>query len=153
MIPKEIESKIITVVENVLDELDMRLYDIQFNHVTLMIRIFIDRESGDVTINDCKRVSQKLMSTIARDEELPDSYALEVSSPGIGRHLKRPDHYEWAVGKMIEVNVGKEQIRGFLRDSRPTGIVVATDNGEQFIEFVAIVKAKVVEDLAYGKRR
>ena len=153
MIPKQIEQRISAAVEDVLDELDMRLYDIQFNHVSMMIRIFIDRGSGSVTIADCKKVSKKIMSVLDRDEELPGSYALEVSSPGIERQLKHPKHFEWAVGNMIEVSVGKKKIRGFLRDSRPRGIVVATDGGEQFIEFISIVKAKVVEDLVYGKRR
>ena len=153
MIPKENENKIIAIVENILDEMDMRLYDIHFNHVSLMIRIFIDRESGSITIADCKKVSQKIMTIIERDEALPGSYALEVSSPGVERQLKRPDHFEWAVGKMIEVSAGKAKIRGYLRDSRPKGIVIATDDGEQFIEFVTIIKAKVVEDLVYDKRR
>ena len=153
MIPRQIEQKITAVVENVLDELDMRLYDIHFNHVSMMLRIFIDRGSGSITIADCKKASQKIMSALDRDEELPGSYALEVSSPGIERHLKQPKHFEWAVGKLIEVSVEKEKIRGFLRDSRLKGIVIATDNGEQFIEFISIVKAKVVEDLVYGKRR
>jgi len=153
MIHKENEPKIIDIVQDVLDEMGMRLYDIQFNHVTMMIRVFIDQEAGSITITDCKRVNQKILSALAGDEGIRSVYSLEVSSPGIERQLKRPDHYEWAVGKMIEVSVGKDKIRGYLRDSRPKGIVMATDSGEQFIEFISIVKAKVVEDLAYGKRR
>jgi ribosome maturation factor RimP len=153
MIPRQIEQQITAVVEDVLDELDMRLYDIHFNHVSMMLRIFIDRESGGITIADCKKASQKIMNALDRDEELPGSYALEVSSPGIERQLTQPKHFEWAVGKLIEVSAGKEKIRGFLRDSRQKGIVIATDDGEQFIEFISIVKAKVVEDLVYGKRR
>lgn len=150
---KDREQQITEIVKEVLDELGLRLYDIHFNHITMMIRVFIDRECGSITIADCKKVNQKVLSALDRDEAMRAVYSLEVSSPGIERQLKRPEHFEWAVGKMIELSVGKEKIRGYLRDAGPDGIVVATDSGEQFIEFVSIMKANVVEEVAYGKRR
>jgi ribosome maturation factor RimP len=151
MIDRKNEEHVIEIVQRVLDELDMRLYDIQFNHVNMTIRIFIDRESGSVTIADCKKANQMIMSALNDTANVPRSYSLEVSSPGVERPLKRPEHFMWAVGKTIEVDIDKSKVRGYLRDTRPRGIVVATEEGEQFIDYGSIVKAKVVEDLVYGK--
>jgi ribosome maturation factor RimP len=147
------EQQVISTIHGVLDSLNMRLYDIHFNHVAKMIRIFIDRESGSITIADCKKANQLIMSVLDQTEGIRASYSLEVSSPGIERSLKRPEHFAWAVGKTIYVYTGKDKIKGYLRDTHPDGIVVATQDGEQFIRFNAIVKANVVEDLVYDKRR
>lgn len=147
------EQQVIGTIQSVLDSLNMRLYDIQFNHVTRMIRIFIDRESGSVTIADCRKANQLIMSTLVQTEGIGATYSLEVSSPGIERQLKRPEHFAWAVGKTIYVDTGKGKIKGYLRDTHPDGVVVATQDGEQFVQFNTIVKANVVEDLVYGKRK
>lgn len=147
------EQQVISTIQGVLDPLDMRLYDIHFNHVAKMIRVFIDRESGSITIADCKKANQSIMSALDQIEGIRASYSLEVSSPGIGRPLKRPEHFTWAVGKTIYVDAGKDKIKGYLRETHPDGIVVATQDGEQFIRFNTIVKANVVEDLAYDRRR
>ena len=146
-------DRVTSIVQNILDNFGMRLYDLQCNEVSHIIRVFIDRKEGGITVKDCKNVSPIISKALDEAEVVTYTYTLEVSSPGIDRHLKHPEHYQWAVGKLIELDVGSKKIKGYLRSTAQDGIVIATDQGENHIPYTSIVKAKVAEELEYGKRR
>lgn len=140
-------------VRYLLEDLGMRLYDLHYNHVSKTLRVFIDREKGGITIKDCQKVSKILSRDLDNTDLFSSSYTLEVSSPGIERYLKRPEHYAWAAGKHVEIDVGDKKITGFIRGIEKSGVVIATNSGEELIPFNRIVKARVVEEISYGKRR
>lgn len=146
-------EKISSVVRTVLDDLGIRFYDMHFNKVSNMLRIFIDRDKGAITVEDCRKVSRLISKKIDNEQIIIFPYTLEVSSPGVERPLKRPEHYRWAAGKLVEIDVGEKKIKGYIRHTEEAGVVVATDLGENLVPYASIVKAKVVEDLEYGKRR
>ena len=145
--------EIIEMIENILEEYGLRFYDMQFNDVTKAFRLFIDRADGTVSIEDCKRVSRAVSRALDHSELVNFPYSMEVSSPGIERPLTKPKHFAWAKGKMVEIDTRDQKIKGYLRYTRKEGIVVATDTGESIVPYSSVVKAKVVEDLDYGKRR
>jgi ribosome maturation factor RimP len=124
-----------------------------FNKVSNMLRVFIDRDKGAVTVEDCRKVSKLISKKIDNDQIIIFPYTLEVSSPGVERFLKRPEHYRWAAGKLVEIDVGEKKIKGYIRHTEEDGVIVATDVGENLVPYSSIVRAKVVEDLEYGKRR
>ena len=68
--------------------------------------LYIDKEGG-ITIDDCVDVSRALSDELDRDDFIPDAYILEVSSPGLGRALKKDRDYERSVGKKIELKTYK----------------------------------------------
>lgn len=144
-------EKIFQTIKDIIENLDFRLYDINFNEVSRVLRIFIDKAPGGVTINDCKRVSLAISSTL--DNLINCAYTLEVSSPGVERRLTRPEHYQWAMGNYVEIDLANKKIRGHLRNTEENGIIVATEAGEELISYDLILKAKVAEEIAYGKRR
>ncbi len=146
-------EKISTIIENTLDDLGLRLYDLHFNHVSKTLRVFIDRKDGVITVTDCKKVSNIISKEIDEEEIMAFSYTLEVSSPGIERPLKRPEHYLWAMGKLVEIDTRDKKIRGYIRHTERDGVIVATDHGENVISYASIVNAKVVGDVEYDKRR
>ena len=146
-------SEIMELVEHILEENELRFYDLQFNEVTKAFRIFIDREDGAVSIEDCKRVSRAVSRALDHSDLLHFTYSLEVSSPGIERPLTKPKHFAWAKGKMVEIDTGDHKVKGYLRHTKKEGIVIATDGGESIVPYSSVIKAKVVEDLDYGKRR
>lgn len=146
-------ERITEIVSDVLDRFGFRLYDLHFNDVTRLLRVFIDKEEGGITIQDCKNVSRHILRALDSDDIFEGQYTLEVSSPGVERVLKRKEHYVWAIGKFIEVDCGAKKLRGYLRHAHSSHIIVATDLGENTIPYKSIVKAKVVEELEYGKRR
>ena len=78
------------------------------------LRAYIDREGG-VTINDCENVSRALSDALDREDFIPDAYILEVSSPGLGRTLKKDKHLQLALGQEVEIKLFKpiEKCREF----------------------------------------
>ena len=132
---------------------DLLFYDLRFNDVTKAFRLFIDRADGTVSVEDCKRVSRAVSRALDHSDLVNFSYSLEVSSPGIERPLTKPRHFAWAKGKMVEIDTGDQKVKGYLRYTKKEGIVIATDGGESIVPYSSVVKAKVVEDLDYGKRR
>jgi ribosome maturation factor RimP len=72
-----------------------------------ILRIFIDKEGG-VGIDDCSNVSKGLNLLLDVENVVPgDMYNLEVSTPGLDRHLKKKWHFEKVVGKKVYVQLNK----------------------------------------------
>jgi ribosome maturation factor RimP len=86
-------------------------------HGRWIIRVYIERvgevdEPGqDIKVDECAEVSRYMEAYLDKDDRVPESYVLEVSSPGLERPLKRLDHVERAIGERIEMIV-REQVDG-----------------------------------------
>lgn len=146
-------SKIETLVKKIIEPMNFRFYDIQFNDVSKTLRIFIDHEQSAVTIKDCEKISNAISEEMDRENLIDFHYTLEVSSPGIERHLKRPQHFQWARGKKAEILLKDQRIIGYIRDADEDSVTIAQDLKEIVIQFPKIIKAKIIEELNYGKRR
>ena len=146
-------SEVVELIKHIVDEFDLRFYDLHFNEVSSSFRIFIDREDGTVSVDDCKKVSKSIARVLDQSDLVSFAYILEVSSPGIARHLTKPEHFVWAQGKIVEIDTGDRKIRGYLRQTKQDGVLIATDDGESAVPYSSVVRAQVVEELDYGKRR
>ena len=87
------------------------------------LRLYIDKEGG-FSLDDCELVSRHLSDLLDKDDFIEGSYILEVSSPGLGRPLKKEKDYVRNLGRMIELKLFKEEqgARNF------TGILENYDN-------------------------
>ncbi len=94
------------LVQPIVDELGLQLWDVRFEKEGSIwyLRVFLDKEEG-VNIDDCENVSRKLSPILDEVDPIPQSYTLEVSSPGIGRDLRRPQHFEAFMGADIHVRL------------------------------------------------
>jgi ribosome maturation factor RimP len=63
----------------------------------------------NVTLDQCAMVSKRLDQNPGFELLLPDGCVVEVSSPGINRKLRRPEHYRGAIGERVKVKFGREQ--------------------------------------------
>jgi ribosome maturation factor RimP len=61
----------------------------------------VDR--GGISFEDCVRVSKRLLDIDEKEPLIPENCTLEVSSPGINRRLRRPEHFAGAVGERVRV--------------------------------------------------
>jgi ribosome maturation factor RimP len=82
------------------------------------LRIFIDRDGG-VSTEHCEAVSRGLDPVLDEKDPIQDAYILEVSSAGLERSLKRPEHYESSLGKNVLVSFyiprnGSKTLTGLL---------------------------------------
>ncbi len=82
------------------------------------LRAYIDKEGG-ITIDDCEKVSRAFSDVLDENDFIDGSYILEVSSPGIGRPLRKERDYERNTGREIEIRTyqnvdGKKEFTGTL---------------------------------------
>ena len=69
---------------------------------TWYLRLYIDKEGG-ITIDDCEVVSREFSDRLDAEDFIEDAYIMEVSSPGLGRPLKKEKDYKRSLGKEIEI--------------------------------------------------
>ena len=71
------------------------------------IQLYIDSSNG-IQLNDCINANQITKNTFDKNNQLYNGYVLEVSSPGIFRKLKTPDHFKSSTGKRVKVHLNKK---------------------------------------------
>jgi ribosome maturation factor RimP len=105
---EEYERKTEKLLEPILTANHFELYDVEYvkEGGNWFLRCYIDKEGG-ITVDDCELVSRSLSDLLDKEDYIPDSYILEVSSPGLGRQLKRDKHFEKSIGEEVEVKLFK----------------------------------------------
>lgn len=145
-----ISGQVTALVEPVLDEMGFELVDVEYLGAggRRVLRIYMDRPGG-VNLDDCARVSREISVLIDVKDLVPESYVLEVSSPGLNRRLKKEKDFVWAMGKKVKVRMkdplkGRRNFAGRLEDMKEGMIVVALDQGRTELLIQDIEKATVV---------
>lgn len=125
MITQDLQDKLSLLIM----QKDMKLYDVELlkENETMILRISIFKPNG-VTLDDCETISSLISPLL--DVELTDlcSYNLEVSSPGIERTLKKPQHFLCSIGQMVAVTLPNKAIL--------TGILESYNNQEITIKIL-----------------
>lgn len=105
MSKKEIyEQRTEGILGPMLEEAKFELVDVEYvkEGGQMYLRAYIDKPGG-ITIDDCVDISRKLSEVLDREDFIEDSYILEVSSPGLGRPLKKEKDYARSLGKEVEI--------------------------------------------------
>lgn len=105
---EDYEQRTQKLLEPILDKHNYELYDVEFvkEAGNWYLRIYIDKDGG-ITIDDCELVSKALSDLLDVHDFISESYMLEVSSPGLGRQLRRDRHFEKSIGEEVEVKLFK----------------------------------------------
>ena len=146
-----ITDKVSEMITPFLTENGMRVYDIEFvkEGANKVLRLYIDKKDGRVSIDDCETVSRKLSDLLDADDFIEDAYILEVSSPGIERVLKYDFHFEEAVGETVEIKLfkaldGAKTLIGTLVSGSEKGdVTLNIDETEQIIKRENISQVKI----------
>jgi ribosome maturation factor RimP len=125
----------------------LEIYDVrmttQRGRQVVQVTVLRPGEKGGATIGDCTLVARELGQMLEEEDPFSHAYTLEVSSPGIERDLRRPEHFGWALGETVHI-VLSEAVEGW---EQYEGILEAFDPESQVIT-VAAGKRRV--DIAYG---
>lgn len=102
------EAKTEEILLPIAEKNGVEIYDVEYvkEGSDFYLRAYIDKEEG-VNINDCEAVSRELSDALDREDFIPDAYILEVSSPGLGRTLKKDRHLEKSIGLEVEIKLFK----------------------------------------------
>lgn len=151
-------ARVWEITEPVAAEEGMEIVDIECRHERSgrVLRIYLDKENGP-NVDDLSRISRQLSDLLDVHDPLAGSYVLEVSSPGINRLLKKPEHFARFVGKRIRVRTqemieGRKSFLGLLKEVAQDHILLDQDRSEFRIPFVQIEKANYEHDWGSGKR-
>jgi ribosome maturation factor RimP len=122
------------------------LDDLQLSGRTL--RVVVDAEGG-IDLDHITDVSRGLSRLLDDNEDLvPDSYNLEVTSPGLERHLRRPRQYQKAVGRTVRIKTADGRaLTGVLASVDDGGFVVAAADVQTRVAFDAVTRARTIFEL------
>jgi ribosome maturation factor RimP len=114
-----VEKTVEKLAEELLADTGLELVDVEYvKEKDWYLRVYIDKPEG-IDIEDCQALSEKLEKELDEKNVVPDSYILEVSSPGLDRVLKKEKDFVREAGKMVDVSLyepldGSKQITGKL---------------------------------------
>lgn len=130
----EIEAE--KLLEPIVMQFGVEIYDVEYvkEGSDYYLRAYIDKEGG-VTIDDCENVSRRFSDVLDEADLIKDPYILEVSSPGLGRVLKKDRHLEKSIGQDVEIKTYKpidkvKEFAGSLKSFDKDSITIVTDNNE-----------------------
>ena len=89
-----------------IEELGYEVWDVEFvkEGSGWFLRVTIDSDDG-IDIDDCEKVSRAISPILDEVDPIEQNYTLEVSSPGLERTLRKPEHFESCIGEEIEVRL------------------------------------------------
>ena len=132
MTKKEIyEQKTEEILLPIVQEHAFELVDVEYvkEGGSWYLRAYIDKEGG-IAIDDCEVVSRALSEILDQKDFIEDAYILEVSSPGLGRPLKKEKDFERSMGEEVEIRT----YRAFNKQKEFVGILCAYDKESVTIE-------------------
>lgn len=105
---EEYEAKTESFLMPLMEENNFELVDVEYikEAGNWYLRAYIDKEGG-ITVDDCEIVSRRLGEWLDEKDFIADSYILEVSSPGLGRPLKKDKDFERSIGKDVDIRLYK----------------------------------------------
>ena len=125
------ETRTEELITPILDRMNFELVDVEYvkEAGTWYLRAYIDKEGG-IAVDDCEVISRILSDWLDQTDFIEDSYILEVSSPGLGRPLKKERDFERSLGEEVEIRLYK----ALNKQKEFTGILKAYDKETATIE-------------------
>ncbi|MEQ8716212.1 MAG: ribosome maturation factor RimP [Acidimicrobiales bacterium] len=148
-----VEERVRELVAPLLDDLGLELFDVVWGGGRLVVSV--DAEGG-IDSGQLTTATRTVSAELDAADPVPGRYTLEVSSPGLERTLRHPEHFARAVGSEVSVKLrherdGRRRIRGVLTGSDAQTITVLTDEGEPVeIDIADMTKARTVFDWNAG---
>lgn len=121
----------------IVEKYGIEIYDVEYvkEGSDWYLRAYIDKPDG-VNITDCENVSRALSDALDAEDYIEDAYILEVSSPGLGRTLKKDRHLEKSLGAEVEIKtykpIGKQkEFSGILKAFDKDTVTIEEDSAER----------------------
>lgn len=158
-------KKVALLVSEAAGRENCYLYDIEFIGMGKgrALRVYIDKEDGSVALDDCSNVSKALNLLLDVEDLIPGgAYNLEVSTPGLDRHLKAVWHYEKVIGKKVYIKTERslesfgvtdkkwksaKTVEAVLDGVTDSSLIFNVDGIELKIPISGIDKAKLVFEM------
>ncbi|HUF74132.1 MAG TPA: ribosome maturation factor RimP [Gammaproteobacteria bacterium] len=143
------KEDLIELLEPTVNALGYELVDLDLNAGRGgLVRLFIDKAPA-VTLADCEHVSGQIGDLLDVEDPLPGGYVLEVSSPGLDRRLRKPEHFAAVIGSEIRVELkrgidGRRRFRGRLISADAAAIEIEDDGTRWQLPLAELSIARLV---------
>ena len=146
-------QRVEALVRPTVEGMGLRLWDVVFEKEgpDWYLRVLIDKD-GTMDTDTCADVSHALDPILDEADPIDQSYYLEVGSPGLGRKLTRPEHYEALKGQKVRVKLirpnadGVREFAGILTGREGSTVTVETDAGAVTFEVNAAASVNLCDD-------
>jgi ribosome maturation factor RimP len=147
-------SRIWEVAAQIADGEGMEVVDVELrpegSRRGRVLRLYLDKHGGP-NIDELGRVSRQLSELLDTQDIVEGSYTLEVSSPGINRPLKKPEHFQRFIGKRVRVRTadmieGRRSFLGILKEVTGEKIRIEVEGKQYDIPFSTIEKSNYEHD-------
>ncbi len=147
---KEIyEARTEELIMPIIERNHFELVDVEYvkEGSTWYLRAYIDKEGG-ITVNDCEDVAREMNQILDREDYVEGSYVFEVSSPGLGRPLKKEKDYVRSMGKKLEIRTykstdGGKEFYGTLTSYDENSVAITQEDGTKRVfskEDIALIR-------------
>lgn len=151
--PGTVEERARALAEPLLAAEGLELLEVEYvrENGHWILRMYIDKPGANVGIDECSAASRVLDPALDVEDFIPHEYSLEMSSPGLNRPLKKPAHYEKALGKKVRVKtfgpLGEPPRKNFVGELKAVAgeaVTVAVEGAGEFtIPLKDIAKANL----------
>lgn len=150
---EEYEKLTEKLIEPVVTEFGFELVDVEYvkEAGNWYLRAYIDKPGG-ITVDDCEIVSRKFSDILDEKDYIDDAYIFEVSSPGLGRPLKKEKDFQRSLGEEVEIRTYRpidrqKEFTGILKAyDKDTVTIVYEDDTEQIFERSQIALIRLALD-------
>ena len=138
---EEYEAKTEALLQPMVDERGFELVDVEYvkEGSNWYLRAFIDKPGG-ISIDDIEPISRELSEKLDQEDFISDAYILEVSSPGLGRPLKKDKDFVRSIGEEIEIHLYRsinkqKEFVGILKEfnKEENTFTVELEDGEETV--------------------
>lgn len=160
-----LEKKFYLMCEPVVQEAGYRLYDLEYISTQKLLRLYIqDPGTGSALIEDCVKVDHALTEPFEKETWIPEDVVLEVSSPGVYRHLANLEHFRMTIGEIVSVVImgqlsdeqtagapkgikGEKKFRGKLLEAQAEDFTIEVKNFPLKLNYKQVKKVNLDPDL------
>ncbi|HKM39964.1 MAG TPA: ribosome maturation factor RimP [bacterium] len=142
------------LIEPIIEQEQLELVDVTYSKEggRFFLRVFIDKPKG-ISIDDCERVSVLVSTLLDQHDPIPQSYVLEISSPGLDRPLKHRRDCERFRGKKVKISMyapvkGRRRLTGVLLGFKDGHMRLKLENEDTVsVPWEAIAQARLVAEI------
>ena len=129
------EQKTEAILMPIVEEHGFELVDVEYvkEGGTWYLRAYIDKPGG-INVDDCEVVSRRLSDILDEKDYIEEAYILEVSSPGLGRPLKKEKDFKRSLGEEVDVRTYRmiekqKEFTGLLKDYDDATVTIEMEDG------------------------
>lgn len=146
-------AKVYEIAKPIADSLGLKIWDIVFEKEGAMwfLKVLIDKIDGALDMDDCEAMTRPLSKALDEADPIEQNYMLEVGSPGLGRDLKKPEHFEEFLECPVRIRYIRETdgqkefiavLKGYTKDT----ISVITEDGDKEINLSETAFVRLFDD-------